>query len=106
MGRFATTVPYYSRYREPYPPVFFETVARRLKLTGREGLADIGCGPAPLALGFAPYVASCTGIDPEPAMLAAAREQAAASAVNLDLFEARIEQLRDTIGPFEIVTIG
>ena len=46
MGRFATTVPYYRRYREPYPPAFFETIAQRLNFTGRERLADIGCGPA------------------------------------------------------------
>jgi ubiquinone/menaquinone biosynthesis C-methylase UbiE len=105
MGRFATTVPYYSRYREPYPTAFFETVAARLNLSGRERLVDIGCGPAPLAIGFASYVGSCTGVDPEPAMLAAAREEAAESGVALNLIEARIEQLPD-IDSFDIVTIG
>src|SRR5215472_14800232 len=93
MGRFATTVPYYNRYREPYPPSFFETVARRLSFTGTEQLLDIGCGPAPLAIGFGPYVGSCSGVDPEPAMLAAAREQAAQAGVRLALIEARIEHL-------------
>src|SRR5215472_19036973 len=93
MGRFATTVPYYSRYREPYPRAFFETIAERLNFTGRERLGDIGCGPAPLAIGFAGYVGSCTGVDPEPAMLAAAREQAAQAGVRLALIEARIEHL-------------
>jgi ubiquinone/menaquinone biosynthesis C-methylase UbiE len=106
MGRFATTVPYYSRYREPYPQTFFETVAKRLNLTGRERLGDIGCGPAPLAIGFAGYVGSCTGIDPEPTMLGAAREQAAESGVTLNLVEARIEHLPDTLEAFDIITIG
>jgi len=106
MGRFATTVPYYSRYRERYPPAFFKTLAERLNLTGRERLCDIGCGPAPLALGFASYVASCTGIDPEPVMLAEARQQAAEAGVSLNLIEARIEQLPETLEPFDIVTIG
>jgi ubiquinone/menaquinone biosynthesis C-methylase UbiE len=106
MGRFATTVQYYSRYREPYPAAFFETISDRLKFSGRERLGDIGCGPAPLALGFARYVGSCTGIDPEPAMLAAAREQAAEDRINLSLIEARIEQLPETLAPFDIVTIG
>lgn len=106
MGRFATTVPYYTPYREPYPRAFFQTVAERLNLTGRERLGDIGCGPAPLALGFAPHVASCTGIDPEPSMLAEARQQAAEAGVSLNLFEARIEQLPETLDPFDIVTIG
>jgi ubiquinone/menaquinone biosynthesis C-methylase UbiE len=106
MGRFATTVPYYSRYREPYPQAFFETIAERLNLTGRERLGDIGCGPAPLAIGFAKYVKSCTGVDPEPAMLAAAREQAAACGATLNLIEGRIEQLPETLEAFDIVTIG
>ena len=106
MGRFATTVPYYSRYREPYPPVFFKTVAERLNFNGRERLGDIGCGPAPLAVGFARYVGSCTGVDPEPAMLAAAREQAAQAGVVLKLIEARIEQLSEEAPAFDVVTIG
>jgi len=106
MGRFATTVAYYSRYREPYPPAFFKALAERLNLTRRERLGDIGCGPAPLALGFASYVASCTGIDPEPAMLVEARQQAAEAGVSLNLIEARIEQLSETLEPFDVVTIG
>jgi ubiquinone/menaquinone biosynthesis C-methylase UbiE len=106
MGRFATTVPYYSRYREPYPRAFFATIAERLKFSGQERLADIGCGPAPLAIGFAPYVGACTGVDPEPAMLAVARELSAESGVTLNLIEARVEQLPQTLQAFQIVTIG
>ena len=106
MGRFASTVPYYSRYREPYPPAFFETVAKGLNFTGHERLADIGCGPAPLAIGFAGYVGSCTGIDPESEMLAEAREQATGLGISLDLIQARIEQLGTTVGAFDVVTIG
>lgn len=105
MGRFASTVPYYTRYREPYPPAFFETIANRLHFSGRERLADIGCGPAPLALGFARYVGSCTGIDPEPEMLAEARQQAKDLGIQLSLVTARIEQL-GTLEPFDMVTIG
>jgi ubiquinone/menaquinone biosynthesis C-methylase UbiE len=106
VGRFATTVPYYNLYREPYPPAFFATIAERLKLTGRERLADIGCGPAPLAIGFARYVGSSTGIDPEPVMLAEAREQASKSGVSLELLEARLEQLPHSVAQFDVVTIG
>jgi ubiquinone/menaquinone biosynthesis C-methylase UbiE len=106
MGRFATTVPYYNRFREPYPPAFFETVAKRLKLTGYERLCDVGCGPAPLAIGFSNYIGSCTGIDPEPAMLEAARAQALESGVKLNLVETRIERLPETLGRFDLVTIG
>jgi cyclopropane fatty-acyl-phospholipid synthase-like methyltransferase len=74
MGRFASTVEFYIRYREPYASAFFRTVAEQLALRGDEALLDIGCGPGPLAIGFAPFVGSCTGLDPEAAMIEAAKE--------------------------------
>jgi SAM-dependent methyltransferase len=106
MGRFATTVPYYARYREPYPPVFFAAVAERLGFRGDEQLLDIGCGPGLLALGFAPFVGGCTGVDPEPAMIAAARAAAGEAGFDLELIEVRIEDLPEDAGTFDLVTIG
>jgi SAM-dependent methyltransferase len=106
MGRFETTVPYYARYREPYPAVFFSTLAERLSLRGDERLLDVGCGPGLLALGFASYVASCAGVDPEPLMLAAARTASAAAGVHLTLIEGRIEDLPASAGVFDLVTVG
>jgi SAM-dependent methyltransferase len=76
MGRFASTVEFYARYREPYPPEFFQKVAEQIGLRGDETLLDVGCGPGMLAIGFAPFVGSCTGLDPEPLMIAAARSAA------------------------------
>jgi cyclopropane fatty-acyl-phospholipid synthase-like methyltransferase len=76
MGRFASTVEFYTRCREPYPPEFFQTVAERLALQGDEALLDVGCGPGPLAIGFAPFVGSCTGLDSEADMIKAARAAA------------------------------
>jgi hypothetical protein len=52
MGRFASTVEFYARYREPYPPKFFERVAEQIGLCGDETLLDIGCGPGLLAIGY------------------------------------------------------
>lgn len=52
MGRFASAVDFYSRYREPYPPKFFKNVAELIGLRGNEALLDIGCGPGLLAIGF------------------------------------------------------
>jgi SAM-dependent methyltransferase len=106
MGRFASTVPYYRRCRPPYPPEFFQRCARALQLNGSQALIDLGCGPGLLALGFAPYVRRVAGADPEPAMIAAARRAAAASAVALELLAARVEDLPAGLGPFEVVTIG
>ncbi len=74
MGRFATTAALYEELRPPYPAEFFRTAAQRLSLGKQHSLIDLGTGPGLLALGFAPYVGRIVGVDPEPAMIAAARE--------------------------------
>jgi SAM-dependent methyltransferase len=106
VGRFDSTAPYYARYREPYPAGFFKEMARREALQGTERLIDIGCGPGSLAIGFAPYVRSCVGVDVETEMLAAARVEAARSGVHVELMQARIEELPEDIGAFQAVTVG
>jgi SAM-dependent methyltransferase len=105
MGRFASTVAFYSRYREPYPTAFFRTVAGRVGLRGDESLLDIGCGPGLLAIGFAPFVEHCTGIDPEAAMIAAAKAAAEEAGVALSLIHSRIEEFT-AARTFDILTIG
>jgi SAM-dependent methyltransferase len=105
MGRFASTVGFYARYREPYPPEFSQKVAEQIGLRGDESLLDVGCGPAMLAIGFAPFVGSCTGLDPEPGMIAAAKDAAAQAGVALSLIEGRIEEF-PTAQTYEVITIG
>jgi SAM-dependent methyltransferase len=106
MGRFATTVALYEELRTPYPPAFFREVAQRLALTKAQALIDLGTGPGLLALGFAPFVGRITGVDPEPAMLAAARKAAERASQNLTLIAGKAEDLPDDIGRFDVVTIG
>jgi len=106
VGRFDSTAPYYARYREPYPASFFLEVTRREGLQGSERLIDIGCGPGSLAIGFAPFVRSCVGVDVETEMLEAARVEAARAGVHVELIQARIEDLPAGIGVFQAVTIG
>jgi SAM-dependent methyltransferase len=89
MGRFATTVPLYENLRSPYAAGFFETVARRARLRKADSLIDLGTGPGIIALGFASYVSRIVGVDPEPAMLEAARQTLAAD-----------------VGTYNVVTIG
>jgi SAM-dependent methyltransferase len=106
VGRFDSTVPFYARYREPYPASFFREVARRQGLDGTQRLIDIGCGPGSLSIGFAPYVKACFGVDIETEMLAAARVEAARARVHVELIQARMEDLPADIGSFQAVTIG
>jgi len=58
MGRFATTAELYEQYRPPYSTEFFQAVARKLALSKRHALIDLGTGPGLLALGFAPMPAA------------------------------------------------
>src|SRR5882724_12892426 len=106
MGRFATTVPLYEKLRPPYPADFFRNVAQRLHLGKEHALIDLGTGPGLLALGFAPYVGRIVGVDPEPAMLAAAKNAAARVAQAFTLIAGKAEDLPDDIGRFDVVTIG
>ena len=106
MGRFATTVALYEELRPPYPPAFFCEVARQLRLTSAQALIDLGTGPGLLALGFAPYVGRIVGVDPEPAMIAAATAAASRASQALTLIEARAEDLSPDTGSFDAVTIG
>jgi SAM-dependent methyltransferase len=105
MGRFASTVEFYARYREPYPSKFSQKVAEQIGLRGDETLLDVGCGPGMLAIGFAPFVGSCTGLDPEPLMIAAAKDAAAEAGVALSLIHGRIEEFPMT-QPYDVITIG
>jgi SAM-dependent methyltransferase len=106
MGRFATIASRYEKFRPPYPPEYFHTVAQRLGLSKQNALIDLGTGPGLLALGFAPYVGRIVGVDPEPAMLETARKAAARVGQEFTLIEGTAEALPVGIGTFDVVTIG
>lgn len=106
MGRFASTASLYEHLRPPYPREFFRTVTHKVGLTKESSLIDLGTGPGLLALGFGPYVGRVVGVDPEPAMLDAARLAASGAGRHLMLIEGKAETLPLDIGRFDIVTIG
>jgi ubiquinone/menaquinone biosynthesis C-methylase UbiE len=106
MGRFATTVALYEELRPPYPPAFFRSVAQKLGLGREHALIDLGTGPGLLALGFGPYVGRIVGVDPEPAMITAARKAAGRASQALTLIEGKAEALPADIGSFDVVTVG
>jgi SAM-dependent methyltransferase len=106
MGRFASTVAYYESARPPYPEQFFAEAAAELGFDRSQRLLDVGTGPGILAIGFARYCGEVAGVDPEPAMIEAAREAAARAGVALELIEGRFEDMPDSVGAFDVVTIG
>jgi SAM-dependent methyltransferase len=106
MGRFASTVAYYESARPPYGAGFFAEVAREFGLDRSQRLLDIGAGPGLLTIGFAPYCGEVVGVDPEPAMVEAARAAASRAGVAATFIEGRFEDAAASLGVFDVVTIG
>ena len=105
MGRFESTVATYGRARQPYSRAFFAEVAEAIGLDGRQRLLDVGTGPGLLAIGFASACRSVTGVDPEAAMIEAAKAAAERADVRLTAFVGRLEDMSEA-PEFEVVTIG
>jgi SAM-dependent methyltransferase len=64
---------------------------------------DAGCGDGMGAIALARRGAQATGLDPDPAMLAAARAQAEAAGVRLPLVRGRVEALPFRDASFDLV---
>lgn len=99
MSLFAGTAEWYARYRPGYPPELIERLAAAAGLDGTGRLLDLGSGPGLLAVPLAPFVSEVVAADPEPEMLA----QLPAGIVRR---QARAEDVDETWGTFELVTIG
>ncbi|MGO8754256.1 MAG: class I SAM-dependent methyltransferase [Gallionellaceae bacterium] len=96
----------FREFRVPYFPELFPETSKILGLKGHEKLLDIACGTGKLAFGFAPYVASLTGVDVELPMLENARQYANANDIKINLIHSKVEDMPQDIGSFDVVTIG
>jgi SAM-dependent methyltransferase len=104
--RFRSTVPHYVAGRLRYPPPLIAAVAQALALDGTGRLLDLGCGPGFLAIAFAPRVAEVVAMDPEPAMLEAARDAARGKPGNFAFVLGGSQDLGPELGRFALVTMG
>jgi SAM-dependent methyltransferase len=103
---FAGTAEFYRRYRPRYPDAFFADLAARFDLSRRGRVLDLGCGPGFIAVPLAALGAEVIAVDPQPEMLAAAREEAAAAGCRLTCIEGTAEELDAGIAPLRITTLG
>lgn len=104
--RFQSTAAYYLRYRVPYPDTLIARVANRCGLKIGDPLLDLGCGPAQLGTAFARLGADVTAMDPEPEMLAAAREGAREAGVEMVVRQGSSYDLGPDIGPLKLAVMG
>jgi len=98
----------YVSWRATSLGVVTEAIEQRLildmmgKLAGARVL-DVGCGDGALVCAMALRGAEASGVDPDPAMLAAARSRAAKAGVRATLLEGRIERLPFPDASFDVV---
>ncbi|HZB93491.1 MAG TPA: methyltransferase domain-containing protein [Stellaceae bacterium] len=104
--RFRSTIRHYIAGRLRYPPGLIAAVAGALGLAGEGRLLDLGCGPGFLALALAPFVAQVVAMDPEPGMLAAAREAARGQPGHFMFVLGGSADLGPGLGRLSLVTMG
>jgi SAM-dependent methyltransferase len=94
--------------RPPYSRDLLEVVTRELGLDGSGHLLDVGCGPGVVAVPLAAGFDTVTGLDPDPAMLAEARQHAARQRVTgIEWIQGRAEEIAGLdLGPLRVVTFG
>lgn len=103
--RFQSAAAHYLEGRAPYPPALIARTAELLGLEKSHRIMDLGCGPAQLAMAFAPFAGAVLALDPEPAMLAIARE-AVQDVPNVEVVQGSSETLGPHLGRFRAVLIG
>ncbi len=103
--RFQTAAAHYLAGRPPYPEALIARVVQLVGLTRHDRVLDLGCGPGQLARAFAAHVAEAVAMDPEPRMLALAREMAA-GVPNMQVVQGRSDELGPAHGSFKAIGIG
>jgi SAM-dependent methyltransferase len=103
--RYQSAAVHYEQGRVPYAPALIRHVAEATGLGPRHRVLDLGCGPGPLARGFAPLAREVIAIDPSPEMLAVARALAGRAA-NIRFLAGSSYDLDPALGPFRQAVMG
>jgi len=104
---FQGSVPYYTRYRLPYPEPLLENIRERAKLSGQGRLLDLGCGTGEIALPLSSFFQQIIALDIDSEMLAAAKQKAEVLDVqNITWLNQSAEKFAPANNSFELLTIG
>ena len=104
--RFRGVARFYTAGRPAYPPLLAARVAALVGGVAQGRVLDLGTGPGFLALDFAAHAAEVIGVDPEPAMLEAAEQNAAQAGHRIRFLRGNAETLDAALAPVRLVTIG
>jgi SAM-dependent methyltransferase len=104
---FDSAVDHYVRYRLPYPPEMIADIVDRFDLSDGHGrVLDIGCGPGPLTFSLHALGVRVTGIEPNEAMLAAARQAATDQGADVSFVHKTAEAVGPEDGPARLALFG
>lgn len=104
---FASTAPYYARYRAGYPLEMFQHLTACLGLDGSQTVLDLGCGTGAVAVPPARRVREVIAVDPDRQMLDEGRRIATEAGVtNIDWRLGDSHHLDDLLPPLHVVTLG
>ena len=104
-GRYRSAAAHYEKGRAAYAPALIRRAAEVTGLGSQHRVLDLGCGPGPLARGFASLVHEVVAIDPSPEMLAEARALAG-QAANIRFVVGSSYDLDPALGRFHLVVMG
>ncbi len=99
---------HYRYGRPPYSPRLEAFLTEELGLDGSGRLLDAGCGPGTLTVRLAHLFEEAVGLDPDPSMIAEARQAAQEQGIaNITWVQAQAEDLPNAApGPYRVVTFG
>lgn len=104
---FASTEEYYADYRPAYGDDALGYLVDRFALDASARVLDLGCGAGQIALSLAPAVGEVVGMDPNEAMLRAARRRADEAGVeNVAWVHGSDADLDEELGRFRLATMG
>lgn len=104
---FASTAPYYSRFRPPYRESMFALLRETFQLDGRGRLLDLGCGPGLLTIPLAPLFEEVVAIDPSDEMRAEGERIAHSKGVtNIEWRRGSSDDLGSATGTFRLISMG
>ncbi|MFK7777219.1 MAG: class I SAM-dependent methyltransferase [Gimesia sp.] len=104
---FQGTVPYYTRYRIPYPEPLIAEIRERTNVSGQGRLLDLGCGTGEITLPMSSFFKGVVALDIDSEMLAAAKHKAnVLDTHNITWLKESAELFTSANDSFELITIG